>query len=74
MDVVTRVSVFEGDTTQEVQLIKSKLEDAGISAEVENNYLSFLSTPTATSMKVKVELKDEKKALEIIDEYLKTQG
>ncbi|MBO4232910.1 DUF2007 domain-containing protein [Riemerella anatipestifer] len=73
MEVVTRVSVFEGDTTQEVQLIKSKLEEAGISAEVENSYLSFLSTPTATTMKVKVELKDEKKALEIIDEYLKTQ-
>ncbi|AFD55444.1 DUF2007 domain-containing protein [Riemerella anatipestifer] len=73
MDVVTRVPVFEGDTIQEVQLIKSKLEEAGITAEVENSYLSFLSTPTATTMKVKVELKDEKKALEIVDEYLKSQ-
>ncbi|USL95426.1 DUF2007 domain-containing protein [Riemerella anatipestifer] len=73
MDIVTRVPVFEGDTIQEVQLIKSKLEEAGITAKVENSYLSFLSTPTATTMKVKVELKDEKKALEIVDEYLKSQ-
>ena len=36
MDIVTRVPVFEGDTIQEVQLIKSKLEEAGITAEVEN--------------------------------------
>ncbi|WKS94697.1 putative signal transducing protein [Riemerella columbina] len=71
MDVTTRVSVYEGDTPQEVQLIKSKLEDAGIAAEIENNYLSFLSTPTATGMRVKVSLADEKRALDIIDAYLK---
>lgn len=71
MDTTTRVSVYEGDTPQEIQIIKSKLEDAGISVEIENNYLSFLSTPTATGMRVKVSLEDEKKALDIIDNYLK---
>ncbi|SDD91079.1 DUF2007 domain-containing protein [Riemerella columbipharyngis] len=70
MDTMTRVSVFEGDQLPEVQLVKSKLEEAGISAEIDNSYLSFLSTPTATSMCVKVMLKDEQKALQIIDKYL----
>ncbi|WP_018676312.1 putative signal transducing protein [Riemerella columbina] len=71
MDATTKVSVFEADNISEVQLIKSKLEDAGIAAEVDNNYLSFLSTPTATGMCVKVSLQDEKKALDLIDAYLK---
>lgn len=70
MDTMIRVSVFEGDQLPEVQLVKSKLEEAGISAEIDNSYLSFLSTPTATSMCVKVMLKDEQKALQIIDKYL----
>ncbi|WP_338405862.1 DUF2007 domain-containing protein, partial [Elizabethkingia anophelis] len=54
MDLNTKVSVFEGDKPQEVQLIKSKLEEAGIEAEIDNSYMSFLSTPTATNLKVKV--------------------
>ena len=33
--------------------------------------MSFLSTPTATNLKVKVYLKDEKKAFDVIDGYLK---
>ena len=36
----------------------------------ENNYLTFTTTPTATSLKVMVDLKDEKKAFEVIDAYL----
>lgn len=72
MDATTRVSVFESNNSQEIQLIKSKLEDAGIKCDVENSYLSFLSTPTATNIFVKVDLNDEKKAFEIIDEYLKS--
>ncbi len=32
--------------------------------------MTFLSTPTATNLKVKVDLKDEKKAFDIIDGYL----
>lgn len=70
MERSTRVSVFESDKPAEIQLIKSKLDDANIASETENNYLTFTTTPTATTLKVMVDLKDEKKAFEIIDAYL----
>lgn len=70
MERNTRVSVFESDNPSEIQLIKSKLEEAKITNNVENNYLTFTTTPTATSLKVMVDLEDEKKAFEIIDAYL----
>lgn len=70
MERSTRVSVFESDNPSEIQLIKSKLDDADIANAVENNYLTFTTTPTATSLKIMVDLKDEKKAFEIIDAYL----
>ncbi|SIP87955.1 Putative signal transducing protein [Chryseobacterium sp. RU37D] len=70
MERSTRVSVFESDKPSEIQLIKSKLEDAQITNSVENNYITFTTTPTATSLKVMVDLKDEKRAFEIIDAYL----
>ncbi|MEA1849269.1 MULTISPECIES: DUF2007 domain-containing protein [Chryseobacterium] len=70
MERSTRVSVFESDKPAEIQLIKSKLDDANITNAVENNYLTFTTTPTATSLKVLVKLEDEKKAFEVIDAYL----
>ena len=70
MERNTRVSVFESDKPSEIQLIKSKLEEAQITNDVENNYLTFTTTRTATSLKVMVDLQDEKKAFEIIDAYL----
>ncbi|MGX9985705.1 DUF2007 domain-containing protein [Soonwooa purpurea] len=70
MSVTTKVSVFESNNQQEIQLIKSKLESAGIQSEVDNSYLSFMTTPTATNMVLKVDLKEEQKAFEIIDAYL----
>ncbi|MCY0968427.1 DUF2007 domain-containing protein [Chryseobacterium wangxinyae] len=70
MERNTRVSVFESDKPSEIQLIKSKLEEAQITNEVENNYLTFTTTPTATSLKVMVDLQDEKKAFEVIDAYI----
>ncbi|WP_294285537.1 DUF2007 domain-containing protein [uncultured Chryseobacterium sp.] len=70
MERSTRVSVFESDKPAEIQLIKSKLDDAQIRNSVENNYLTFTTTPTATSLKVMVKLEDEKKAFEVIDAYL----
>lgn len=70
MERNTKVSVFESDKPSEIQLIKSKLEEAQITNDVENNYLTFTTTPTATSLKVMVDLQDEKKAFEIIDAYL----
>ncbi len=70
MNVITKVSVFESSNQQEIQLVKSKLEAAGIESEVDNSYLSFMSTPTATNMMLKVDLREEPKAFEIIDAYL----
>lgn len=70
MERSTRVSVYESDNLSEIQLVKSKLDDAQITNTVENNYLTFTTTPTATSLKVMVDLEDEKKAFEIIDAYL----
>ncbi|MGL6037483.1 MAG: DUF2007 domain-containing protein [Soonwooa sp.] len=70
MNVITKVSVFESSNQQEIQLIKAKLEAAGIESEVDNSYLSFMSTPTATNMMLKVDLREESKAFEIIDAYL----
>lgn len=70
MSTVTRVSVFESSNAQEIQLMKSKLQEVGIESEVENTYLSFLTTPTATNMMLKVDLQDESKAFEVIDNYL----
>lgn len=70
MERNTRVSVFESDKPAEIQLIKSKLEEAKISNETENSYLTFTTTPTATTLKVMVDLQDEKKAFDIIDAYL----
>ncbi|MBW7674491.1 DUF2007 domain-containing protein [Chryseobacterium chendengshani] len=70
MERNTRVSVFESDKPAEIQLIKSKLEEAQITNAVENSYLTFTTTPTATSLKVMVDLQDEKKAFEVIDAYL----
>ncbi|MGH1516868.1 DUF2007 domain-containing protein [Chryseobacterium sp. JK1] len=70
MERSTRVSVYESDNPSEIQLVKSKLDDAQITNTIENNYLTFTTTPTATSLKVMVDLKDEKKAFEIIDAYL----
>ncbi len=72
MENKLRVSVFESDKAAEVQLIKSKLKDAGIDSDIENGYLSFTTTPTATALKVMVKLEDEQKAFEIIDAYLKS--
>ena len=70
MERSTRVSVFESDKPAEIQLIKSKLDEAEITNDTENNYLTFTTTPKATSLKVMVDLQDEKKAFEVIDAYL----
>ncbi|MGC4129820.1 MAG: DUF2007 domain-containing protein [Bergeyella sp.] len=71
MERQTRVSVFESDNPAEIQLIKSKLDEAGIVNFRQNAYMTFTTTPTATSLKLQVNLEDEQKAFEIIDLYLK---
>ncbi|MBF6610770.1 MAG: DUF2007 domain-containing protein [Chryseobacterium sp.] len=70
MERTTKVSVFESDVQQEIQRIKSRLDEKGIENSVENNYMTFTTTPTATTLKVMVDLKDEPEAFEIIDTWL----
>ncbi|ODS87718.1 MAG: hypothetical protein ABS44_10605 [Chryseobacterium sp. SCN 40-13] len=70
MERTTKVSVFESDVQQEIQRIKSRLDEKGIENSVENNYMTFTTTPTATTLKVMVDLKDEPAAFEIIDTWL----
>lgn len=69
MERTTRVSVFESEIPQEIQLVKSKLHEAGIPHWVNDKYMTFTTTPTANTLKVMVDLKDEKKAFEIIDSW-----
>lgn len=71
MENTTRVSVFESDVQAEIMLIKSKLQEVGIESEVQNKYMMFTTTPTANSLQLMVTLKDEAKAFEIIDAWLK---
>ena len=71
MERSTRVSVYESDNPSEIQLVKSKLDDAQIANTVENNYLTFTTTPTATSLaEGNGRSGRRKRAFEIIDAYL----
>lgn len=65
-----KVEVFESNNSAEVQLIKAKLKNEDIESFTENKYMSFTTTPTATALKLMVELEDEAKAFKIIDQYL----
>ena len=70
MERQTRVSVFESENPAEIQLIKSKLEEAGIENFTQNSYMTFTTTPTANTLKLQVNLTDEQKAFEIIDAFI----
>ena len=71
MERETRVSVFESEKPAEIQLVKSKLEAESISTFLNDKYMSFTTTPTASTVRLMVNLREEKKALEIIDKMLK---
>ncbi|MBD8018038.1 putative signal transducing protein [Kaistella pullorum] len=71
MERETRVSVFESENAWEIQLMRSKLENQEIPVFVNDKYMSFTTTPTANTIRLMVNLKDEQKAFEIIDEFLK---
>jgi len=71
MERETRVSVFESENASEIQLMRSKLENQEIPVFVNDKYMSFTTTPTANTIRLMVNLKDEQKAFEIIDEFLK---
>ena len=73
MERDAKVSVFESENTAEIQLMKSKLDNANIENFTENKYLTFTTTPTATTLKLMVYLEDEQQAFQIIDEFLQSQ-
>ena len=70
MERTTRVSVFESDKQQEIQLVKNKLDEAGIKNWINDKYMTFTTTPTANTLKIMVDLQNEKQAFEIIDQWL----
>lgn len=71
MERDTRVSVFESESSAEIQLIKSQLDAKNIENFINDKYMSFTTTPTASTIRLMVNLQDEPKAFEIIDEYIK---
>lgn len=71
MERETRVSVFESESSAEIQLIKSQLDAKNIENFINDKYMSFTTTPTANTIRLMVNLQDEPKAFEIIDEYIK---
>lgn len=71
MERETRAVVFESENATEIQIVKSRLEKEDIETFVQNSYMSFLSTPTAATLKLQVNLADEKKAFDLIDDYMK---
>lgn len=70
MERKTRVAVFESENPSEIQLVKSKLEAHNIRSFLNDNYMSFTTTPTANTVNIMVNLQDEKKAFEIIDKMI----
>lgn len=71
MERETRVAVFESEKPAEIQLVKSKLKAHNIESFLNDNYMSFTTTPTANTVRIMVNLQDEPKAFEIIDTMLR---
>ncbi len=70
MERETRVSVFESDKPSEIQLIKARLDANNITSFLNDKYMSFTTTPTANTIKLMVNLQDEQRAFDIIDELI----
>ncbi len=71
MERETRVAVFESEIPAEIQLVKSKLDAQNIKSFLNDNYMSFTTTPTANTVRLMVNLADEKEAFLIIDKMVK---
>ena len=67
----TRVSAYKREKPSEIQLVKSRLDAAKIVSFLNDKYMSFTTTPTANTINLMVTLKDEQKAFEIIDAFIK---
>lgn len=64
------VSVFESADTEEIQIVKSKLEKAGISTKIEENISSLSEITDGIILSLVVDLSDEVRAFDVIDSYL----
>ena len=71
MERETRVAVFESEKPSDIQLIKSKLDAEKIPNFLNDNYMSFTTTPTAQTVRLMVNLQDEQRAFDIIDAVVK---
>lgn len=71
MERETRVAVFESEKPSDIQLIKSKLDAEKIPNFLNDNYMSFTTTPTAQTVRLMVNLQDEQRAFDIIDAVAK---
>ena len=71
MERETRVAVFESEKPAEIQLVKSKLEAQNLTSFLNDNYMSFTTTPTPQTVRLMVNLQDEQRAFEIIDAVVK---
>ncbi|QCX52431.1 hypothetical protein [Elizabethkingia sp. JS20170427COW] len=63
------VPVYEGELLEEVEKLKRKLEENEISTELEKGPMSFPFSSENDSFKLKVEVHDEAKAFQIIDDF-----
>ncbi len=70
MERKTRVSVFESEKPSEIQLIKARLDANNSASFLNDKYMSFTTTPTANTIKLMVNLQDEQRAFDIIDELI----
>lgn len=71
MERETRVAVFESEKPSDIQLLKSKLTAENIPSFLNDNYMSFTTTPTASTVRLLVNLQDEQKAFKIIDAFMR---
>lgn len=67
---MSRVPVFEGDSPKEIDLLKAKLETAGIDAETRATTSDLLSNEADILLTLAVNLQDEQQAFSIIDTWL----
>ncbi len=69
-EVNAQVPVFESMNNEELRKVQDALNAENIFATVDDNLPDFPPTPPGTK-RLMVPLKNESKAFEIIDEYLK---
>lgn len=65
-----KVLVYEGNDEKEIENIRLKLENAGIKADFEDSPMAFPFPKDQNSLKLKVDILEEKTAFKIIDKHI----